>query len=391
MTLEDDIRLLAKKEGVLAYFVEKEYIQHLFLRRLFKHEGFVLKGGCCLRMVYGYKRFSRTLELISSRSEKDIKKIVHETLKNISSNLNYEILGERVYSQGYESIIEFNGPLSYKNSNISNILKISIEIRRPLLKPKKLRVSSPFVPDFKLWAMQQEEILAEKLLVMVSENNPIAAFDLFCMLKKGVRPDRKLIKEKFKEAGKKVPTSSSEIKGKSEYEKSIKNLVATFPPYETLINEIDEYIFKNNEKHYVAQPVSKTRVKVFYVVYMVALLSALALFYFVVKEGQEDNYTILYFSNPVEPIVYTADNSLAFNFTIENHEGRPMNYTYSVYLYNSTKSFKRGSVFLNDNQSITISQKIQVSNYSAGIQIFVDIFQDGKNSVYRRIWYEVGA
>lgn len=121
------------------------------------------------------------------------------------------------------------------------------------------------------------------------------------------------------------------------------------------------------------------------------LVIIFALSYYIIQEGQRDTYTVLYFSNPVEPLSYSvSDNTIKVNFIIENHERRDVTYTYLVVLDQDKGTIKKikSEIVLRSGEIRTISEIFAGIDSKKTSKVATELFIEGSNESYRRIWYE---
>lgn len=127
--------------------------------------------------------------------------------------------------------------------------------------------------------------------------------------------------------------------------------------------------------------------KKFYAGVLVFLMVVFALSYYVIQAGQQDTYTVLYFSNATDPLVYNAsENTLVVNFTIENHEGQDLMYAYVIEL-NDSEVVKK-DIILRNNEIAVISESISIEERYDGLNVSVQLYKEGFNGTYRHIWYQ---
>jgi predicted nucleotidyltransferase component of viral defense system len=389
MTLEEEIRAEAKKNGVLPYFVEKEYLQHLFLSHLFKSGGFVLRGGACLRIAYGYERFPRSLELASTLPGRDVKKAVHMALEGMSSRVDHSLLSERLHEGGYEAMVEFKGPLYYGASRNTNILIFSVEFRSPLLEPKRLKVAHTFVSEYWVWGMQIREVLAEKLFSLALRKRPEDAYDAWRMLKRGVELDWGLVEKKASQQGRGFVKPSPPFCEREGYEKALKNTLSSMVPYKDVVRGLEGFLSREKP---VKVATSGREYKVWLTVAFI-LGGLLAVSYVIIQEGQKEAFTVLYFSDPANPILYDSVNKTLFvNFTVENHEYKGMDYLYRLTILSVNGSVlvqRNGGVELERGKNVAVSEKLPFNNMSRGGRLYVELFLNGTNTSYRKIWQRI--
>jgi len=94
------------------------------------------------------------------------------------------------------------------------------------------------VPLFTLVVLDEMEILTEKIRALANRTESRDLYDIWVLLSKGVKIDKKLLLEKLKEENSSL--SNLKIPPKQEYELSLKNLVVNLPEYEQVKKEVLE-------------------------------------------------------------------------------------------------------------------------------------------------------
>ncbi len=139
--------------------------------------------------------------------------------------------------------------------------------------------------------------------------------------------------------------------------------------------------------------------KKFYATVIVFLVLVSVFSYAILQSGQRDSYTVFYFTNPLEPVVYTAsDSTLIIDFTVENHEKATIDYQYLIRLvyYDqtavNTKSNYKGKITLNDGERLDISEKIVIEVPPGDrIKVLIELNRGGINETYRSLRYWVNT
>jgi predicted nucleotidyltransferase component of viral defense system len=394
--IEDEIRAEAKRKGVLPYFIEKEYLQHLFLSQLFRREGFVLRGGCCLRFVYGYERFSRSVELASSLPGEEVMEAVHRALRGMRG-VDYHILSERLHEGGYEAMVECKGPLFYGASKNTNLMVISVRSGETLLESRRHRIRSPHV-DYVVYAMDIREILAEKLLSLALRGKPKDAYDAWSILKRGVELDRALMERKASQLGWEFATPSPPFCDREEYEKALRNTLPSLPPYEEVMRELEVLVSRRKpvveavpeEEAVVAAPARRYKLWLGVVFFLGGLF---AVTYYVIQEGQREAFTALYFSDPLRPIYFDREsNALLVNFTVENQEYRDMAYIYRVSVQmreGDVLVLRGGELGLGHGENVTVAERIPFNGSYIDGKLYVMLYLNDTGEAYRTIWQRI--
>ena len=122
-----NITEIATREQTSEINIAREYLQHLFLRELYKREGadrFLFKGGTAIRIVYQGSRYSEDLDFsIPRMSKKEIEDILEGTFASIGQEgitTNLDIQEATETTGGYLAIIQLD-ILGYKVEIMSNM------------------------------------------------------------------------------------------------------------------------------------------------------------------------------------------------------------------------------------------------------------------------------
>ncbi|MBN2251102.1 MAG: nucleotidyl transferase AbiEii/AbiGii toxin family protein [Candidatus Altiarchaeota archaeon] len=229
----------ARGSGINPYYEEKEYLQHIFLYNLFRiNREFVFKGGTCLRIAYKFSRFSEDLDFNSEAKIRDVQKIVDKTLESFKLlGIRNEYVKKELFDESYTAKIRFHGPLySEGRTDSANSIQIDVGKRdKVLLEPKWVQINPPYpdVPRFFVQAMNETEILAEKIRALYMRSLPRDLFDAWSMINAQIKPDMKLVEKKMTGKKKKAALCT-----RREYERDLKNLLPVMPPYKQVISDL---------------------------------------------------------------------------------------------------------------------------------------------------------
>jgi predicted nucleotidyltransferase component of viral defense system len=211
-------------------------------------ENFIFKGGTCLRVCFGTERASEDLDFSTNLGISKIKEIINKCLKDFEMlNIPYEIYSEKEFEGNIRIEIRFKGPLFTGQGSSTNTLKI--DFNKGKAKNKIVKVIQKLfsdIPLFMLVALDEKEILAEKIRALANRGESKDLYDVWVLLNKKAEVDKNLIFEKLKEE--KSSLSNLKFPSKEEYERDLKNLVSYTPSYEQAIREVSEMINKIKEK-----------------------------------------------------------------------------------------------------------------------------------------------
>lgn len=239
----EELNEVKEKRKTNLYYEEKEYLQYIFLNAISKYpDNFVFKGGTCLRICFGLERASEDLDFSANIRINKIKEIVHKCLNSFGLlNIKYDIYSEKEFKGNLRIEIRFQGPLFAERQSSTNTLKI--DFNKTKVKNKAVKVVQKLfsdVPMFTLVVLDEKEILAEKIRALVNRGEPRDLYDVWMLLNKNVKIDKKLISGKLKEEKSKL--SALKIPSKEEYERGLKNLISFVPPYEQVKDEVLEAV-----------------------------------------------------------------------------------------------------------------------------------------------------
>lgn len=243
MISKEELVELKQKRGISLYYLEKEYLQYIFLNAISKYgDSIVFKGGTCLRICYGLERASEDLDFSCSFNVPELKKIVNDCLKSFDFlGIEHFNLVEKEFEGNIRFEIKFKGPLFNGNSNSANNLKIDFNKNKVFFKNAKV-IKNVFsdVPTFVLVTLAEKEILAEKIRAIANRKQARDLYDLWILLGKNVEIDKTLIKKKLQEE--KINLNDISLLSKQAYESDLKNLINFVPEYEQVKKEVEKFI-----------------------------------------------------------------------------------------------------------------------------------------------------
>jgi predicted nucleotidyltransferase component of viral defense system len=227
---------LQKYEPKLNYNLaqlELDYYQHFILGKLFeKFNTIYFKGGTCLQKCYGIKRFSEDLDF----NYVDIS--IEEIINFIENIFDEKIINYHKTKYGSTFSIRFKGIL-YNNSPRS-MCKISFDFREKDIYQKPIKkIIRPIYNDLQsyfLLALNDEEILAEKVRAIITRYKARDVYDLNELLLNKVNVDFKLINKKLNtyniKFSKKIFKEKLEDK-KTVYDEEMKRLTKIYDNFNT--------------------------------------------------------------------------------------------------------------------------------------------------------------
>jgi len=198
----EDLLAIAKLKGLPPKLAELDYLQDIALLNLYREFGnkLVFKGGTCMYKAYQLNRFSEDLDFTARKGFKPKK--FFSRLPFYFKLLNMK---SRVRVKHFETAInvylDVNGPLYDGKKETMGTVILNISLRERVLLPIQ---RFPYMPayqeirSFDLFAMDEREILAEKVRAIYERNKARDVYDLLYLLKwRKISFDAGLAKEKL--------------------------------------------------------------------------------------------------------------------------------------------------------------------------------------------------
>ncbi|MFH0861138.1 MAG: nucleotidyl transferase AbiEii/AbiGii toxin family protein [Candidatus Altiarchaeota archaeon] len=253
MITKEELEKITRTGNLNLYQQEKDYLLKTFLYNYYKRfDNAIFKGGTCIKYLYGLDRFSEDLDFNLKNTPKKFKKEVEETLKEIGRlGITNNFKKEETFEDAYTCEINFQGPLSVEGKT-RNKFRIDAGKRTGTIRKPKwglIRSEYPETPqNFLILTMEEQEMLAEKMITLVERNKGRDIYDTWFLLKKGVKIDQKLIEKKSQTKDTLKRIEEGKFPAKQEYERDMKRLTTRVIPYDQMIQEIRENINKSIRK-----------------------------------------------------------------------------------------------------------------------------------------------
>lgn len=202
MIKREELLRIASLKGLPLRFAELDYLQDLALLGLYREFGnkLVFKGGTCLYKLYKLNRFSEDLDFTAEKGFKP--KEVFARLPYIFSlfNINCSVKIEP-FQHNINVYLELNGPLYDGRKESRSRLVLNISLREKVFFPLlRIPYTSLYqeVRPFDIYAMEETEILAEKVRAVHQRDKARDVYDIWYLLTvKKVPVDLKLIQKKL--------------------------------------------------------------------------------------------------------------------------------------------------------------------------------------------------
>lgn len=238
--------LLAYKEamGFNLGQIEKDYVQHIFLMNLYRRisNELVFKGGTALQKTYGLSRFSEDLDFTLSKKI-ELVMIIDKVL--IGMNMfGCEATKKKIKEDELSITIQVRakGPLYEGSDKSLTYINLEMSKREKVLLPPLMNSVVPIykdLPPYLLPTMNPSEIMAEKIRALFTRERARDLYDMYFLMKKGVKTSIALINNKLSYYNKEFDEEElfKVVKRKEKMWKSeLKQLVTIIPEF----NEVEK-------------------------------------------------------------------------------------------------------------------------------------------------------
>jgi predicted nucleotidyltransferase component of viral defense system len=188
MISKNELFELAKIKGLPPRLAEADYLQDVALFSACREFGksLVFKGGTCLYKLFQLNRFSEDLDFSAQKgfAPRDFfqKKLPYFfNLLGIKSSVKAES-----YERSLNASLQIAGPLYDGRKETMAHLQFNISLRERVCLPPSGTLYAPSqreLRSFSIFAMDEREILAEKIRAIYSRNKARDVYDLWFLLK----------------------------------------------------------------------------------------------------------------------------------------------------------------------------------------------------------------
>lgn len=189
MLSSEQLKQLSKLYKIDAFTVGREYAQIIFLEGIYSQAqstNLVFKGGTCLRLVYGGRRFSEDLDFTLLGEVETAKEVITKAVKFFNDHFPKSYLKERAVTKnapGYTYLLKFSLPdLPFEAS-----MHLDFSLRNDVFDQTENRLVQvkgyPLSPARSLVkVLSKKELLAEKIRAFLNRDKLRDLYDLAFLL-----------------------------------------------------------------------------------------------------------------------------------------------------------------------------------------------------------------
>ena len=198
MITKDQINSFAHQFKTNESTVYREYLQILFLNRLYKNEKsdkVFFKGGTAIHFLFKSSRFSEDLDFTVTSSEINFLSLINSIFKEFSKEGEFSfkerktITGKRFLLTAKRDILPY-----------ATFINLDFLFREKVLQPSKsvLDTVYPVIFTSFIYHLSPEELFAEKIRALLTRQKGRDLFDLWYLMTQGVEINNHFVKEKLK-------------------------------------------------------------------------------------------------------------------------------------------------------------------------------------------------
>lgn len=200
----EELKRIAKLKGIRNMgYAEKDYLIEIALLSISRNtkDELVFKGGTCMYKFHKLDRFSEDIDF-TTKKEIDVDGLLKKITDDLASfGIEAYVKDKKAAFNSVMITIRAKGHLYNGDAKTLASIGVDINLKSSVdLEPVLAKYSPLYtdMPSFSLLIMREDEILAEKIRAIMSRTKARDVYDLWFLLKKGVKFDVDLAKKKLK-------------------------------------------------------------------------------------------------------------------------------------------------------------------------------------------------
>lgn len=246
MLARGELAAIARRQGVPLGVVERDYVQHLFLRHV-ASAPFVFKGGTCIRIAYKSPRYSEDIDFDGEGRADALLGLLTGGAERLG---DYGISAElaRLPASGLHAKLHYEGPLFDGTSQSRGSVRIDVSLRGERVDAEETFVpSTPYVdvPQLVVRALTGPHLLSEKVRALIVRGKARDLYDVHYLFERGVTCRRRLLDDKMKLYGRKFTWKGLETgvnRVRRSWSRDLEILLGSVPPFATVVAAVRERI-----------------------------------------------------------------------------------------------------------------------------------------------------
>ncbi len=196
MISQEQVRDLAKKNRINETVIFREYLQIVFLQKLYQKtpsQNIFFKGGTAIHLLYQAPRFSEDLDFSVTLPMSDFNAYVAGVLKRMEDEEDVT-WKERKSVAGKQFLLTAGKTLPYQAT-----IALDFSFREKVLAGDRslLQTAYPVLFTSFVHHLSQEELLADKIRAVMTRRKGRDLYDLWYLLSRGVKVRRDMVRKKL--------------------------------------------------------------------------------------------------------------------------------------------------------------------------------------------------
>lgn len=197
MITEDTITRLAKKYKTNESVVFREYLQLLWLSKLYTRKEareVTFKGGTAIHLIFKAPRFSEDLDFTANLANASLTSLIKKVFGEILLEAKVELKEKKTVAGRRFLLTSLPWILPFKT-----FVNLDFSLREKIFNPQKSIITTPYPVLFTsyVYHLSKEEMLAEKIRAILTRKKGRDLYDLWYLISSGTYIEDKLVREKL--------------------------------------------------------------------------------------------------------------------------------------------------------------------------------------------------
>lgn len=196
MITHEQVTLLAKKAKINETVIFREYLQLVFLQKLYQKtpsQKIFFKGGTAIHLIFQAPRFSEDLDFSVTSTMNEFNAYIVSVLKRMNDEEGV-IWKEKKSISGRRFLLSAEDILPYKA-----YISLDFSFREKVFSDDRTVIQTAYPVIFTSYVhhLSQDEILAEKIRALMTRKKGRDLYDLWYLLSRGAQVNQEMVKKKL--------------------------------------------------------------------------------------------------------------------------------------------------------------------------------------------------
>ncbi|MFZ5858815.1 MAG: nucleotidyl transferase AbiEii/AbiGii toxin family protein [Chloroflexota bacterium] len=196
MITHEQVTLLAKKAKINETVIFREYLQLVFLQKLYQKtpsQKIFFKGGTAIHLIFQAPRFSEDLDFSVTSTMNEFNAYIVSVLKRMNDEEGVTWKEKKSIS-GRQFLLSAEDILPYKA-----YISLDFSFREKVFSDDRTVIQTAYPVVFTSYVhhLSQDEILAEKIRALMTRKKGRDLYDLWYLLSRGAQVNQEMVKKKL--------------------------------------------------------------------------------------------------------------------------------------------------------------------------------------------------